>query len=68
MADVQILDCEIDPIDVWRQRCGIPSDNAAANLLCVHRHTIANMRGRYLTRMERLAMAAVEHKLEPFKP
>ena len=67
--NVQALDREnakIDPLDRWKQACGIPSDNAVANVLCVHRHTVANMRGRYLTRLERLAMAAVKAGLEPW--
>lgn len=67
-ATVHTLDHESaeNPIDRWRRECGIPSDNAAANALCVHRHTVANMRSRELLRIERLAMAAVKAKLAPW--
>lgn len=67
--NVHALDHETgeNALDRFKREAGIGSDNALAHALCVHRHTVANMRGRYLTKLERLALAAVKAKLEPWK-
>lgn len=52
--------------DDWMQACGLPTVNAAANTLGVHRNTATTMRTRELTKLERLAMAAAYHRIRPF--
>lgn len=52
--------------DDWMQACGLPTVNAAANTLGVHRNTATTMRTRELTKLERLAMAAAYHRIQPF--
>jgi hypothetical protein len=53
-------------VNDWMYECGFATDNAASSALQVDRHTIANWRKRDLTKFERLAMAAVYHRIEPF--
>jgi len=70
LTDVQIMDIELSktcPFADWMQACGLPTINAAANCLGVHRHTAEAMRTRELTKIERLAMAAVYHRIKPFE-
>jgi hypothetical protein len=55
------------PFDDWMQACGLPTVNAAANTLGVHRNTATTMRTRELTKLERLAMAAAYHRIKPFE-
>lgn len=67
--NVQMLDInqpDMHEIDAWKAACGFPTDNAAAMALRVDRHTIPNWRKRDLTHVERLALAAVYHRIKPF--
>jgi hypothetical protein len=57
---------EMSPFADWMQACGLPTINAAANALGVHRHTAERMHKRELTKFERLAMAAAYHRIKPF--
>jgi hypothetical protein len=53
-------------VDDWMRECGFTTDSAAAVVLDVDRHTVANWRKRDLTKLERLAIAAVYHRIRPF--
>lgn len=54
------------PLVEWMRDCGFATDVAAATALEVDRHTVANWRGRALTKLERLALAAVFHRVAAF--
>lgn len=69
-TDAQMLCTKTDeiehPLDDWMRACGFVTDNSAAHALRVHRNTLPNMRKRDLTHIERLAMAAIYHRIKPF--
>lgn len=68
-CNVQIVDTiseQLSPFEDWMRACGLSTLNAAANSLAIHRHTAEAMRGRPLTKIERLAMAAIYHRIKPF--